>query len=138
MSKSVKLEWHKKMRARACDYSSGVCQKCGAKTDILHGVIHHRKYPAGVYEREVEELMDEGICVWLCRECHQKIHIAETLDESKEHLKSGGYCKHCGELVFGGWDRAKTLGLDYCICRKCYKARKRIEQQEEAGQLRLW
>jgi hypothetical protein len=138
LGKSNKLEWHKRMRYRACNYATETCQKCGRKTDIQHGVIHHAKYPPGVYTRDVEDLMEEGICVWLCRDCHNKIHIAHTFEESKDHLKSGGYCKHCGKLVFGCWDRARTLGLDYCICRRCYKKMKSVKQQEESGQLRLF
>ena len=137
MSKSAKLDWHIRMRVRACVYSSETCQKCKKPTDVAHGVIHHLKYPPGVYEKDVEPLIDEGICMWLCKACHNQLHIAETLEESKGHLKSGGYCKHCGELVFGGWNRAKTLGLDYCICKKCYKAMKALRKQEQAGQKRL-
>lgn len=138
MSKSNKLDWHKRMRARACTYAGEVCHRCGVATDISHGVIHHTRYPPGIYERDVESLMNEGICVWLCKHCHQEIHLAESLEESLDPLKSGGYCEHCGELVYGGWDRARTLGLDYCICRKCYKRMKATKQQEAAGQLRLW
>lgn len=138
VNKSIKLDWHNRMRLRACTYARESCQKCGKVTDILHGVIHHTKYPEGVYTHDVESLMDEGICFWLCKQCHFQIHIAYTLEESEDHLKRGGYCKHCGELVFGGWDRAKTLGLDYCICRLCYIRMKVIKHQNEAGQLKFF
>ena len=81
--------------------------------------------------------MDAGICMWLCRLCHDEQHTASSIAEAGEPLKRGGYCRHCGQHVYGGWDRAKTLGLDYCICRKCYKKMKGISQQVKAGQLSL-
>ena len=138
VNKSVKREWHDAMRERACVFAGAICQRCGRHTGVHDGVIHHWKYPAGVYERDVEELITEGICAWVCKECHNKIHIAYTLEESKHPLKNAGYCKYCGELAFGCWDRAKTLGLDYCICRKCYNQGKSRRRQIDAGQLKLF
>lgn len=138
MKGNLKREWHKKMKARACQYAGEKCQNCHKSTRVSSGVIHHLEYPAGVYEKDVEELIDDEICVWLCRECHLQIHLAHSLEESQQHLKNGGHCQYCKKLVFGGWDRAKTLGLDYCICKGCYKAIKAIEKQKSTGQLTLF
>lgn len=138
VTKKEKRQWHDKMRSRACAYSCQKCQICGAFANVSRGVIHHTKYPEGVYSHDVEQLIDEDICQWLCKQCHQKTHIAYSLEESNNSIKNAGYCKHCGDLAFGGWARAKTLGLEYCICRKCHKFRKNIEKQIEAGQLTLF
>ena len=138
MDKPAKHDWHSQMRLRACVYSSETCQHCKKHANITRGVIHHIKYPPHVYEREVEALIDEGICLWLCKTCHNQLHLAKTIDESKNALKSGGYCKYCGKLVFGGWDRAKTLKLDHCICKECYRAIKALQKKEKAGQARFF
>jgi hypothetical protein len=74
----------------------------------------------------------------LRKKCHNQLHLAQTMEESKNTLKSGGYCKCCGVLVFGGWDRAQTLGVDYCICKKCYCAMKAAQKQEKAGQTKFF
>ena len=137
-TKAKKAEWHNRMRLRACRYVNEICQNCQRATPVENGVIHHLKYPAGVYGREVEALIDESVCLWLCKACHEQAHIAESFDETRATVKNAGYCYYCGKLAFGGWDRGKSLGVAYCICKKCLKAIRAKEKQEGAGQLSLF
>ena len=132
-----KAEWHARMRERANRYANGRCSACQKETTVTTGVIHHLSYPAGVYQRDVEELIEEDICVWLCHPCHDQIHIASTAEDFAQ-FKRGGYCHYCGRLNFGGWERNKLLGLEHCICRKCFKSMKKRLQQKAAGQLSLF
>ena len=127
------------MRPRACAFAFGQCQRCGKPAKDLDGVIHHLKYPAGCYQRNVEDLMREKICQWLCRPCHDAIHLTDDFEVSQEDRnKSGAHCKICGDLIFGAWDRARTLGIDYPICRKCLAKQRAEEKLDKAGQLKLF
>ena len=126
------------MRERAWHNANGICAVCQSQIELHYGVIHHTVYPAGVYEREVEMLMEEGICVWLCRACHEQMHIAQALEETNGSVKNAGECFYCGRTAFGGWERARTLGIDHCICRSCYQARVHRRQAEESGQISLF
>jgi hypothetical protein len=133
-----KRDWHEQMRDRACSLAGGICQQCGRSALGYDGVIHHLKYLPECYNRTVEDLMREKVCVWLCRACHDTIHIAENHAEAMaDHRKTGGYCRCCGELEFGIWDRARTLKIDYPLCRKCLRARQRSGKESAAGQLDL-
>jgi hypothetical protein len=133
-----KRVWHEEMRDRACAWAGGTCQTCGQSAQGFDGVIHHLKYTPGCYGELVEELMRQNICVWLCRQCHDKIHIAEDFAEAgADHRKSGGYCKHCGELEFGIWDRARTLKIDYPLCKKCWRTQQAGDKEIAAGQMTL-
>ena len=139
IKKSEKKHWHKIMKPRARHRAKGICQQCNTPTPTLKsGVIHHTAYPAGVYEREVESLMDEGICIWLCRRCHEQAHIATDFDETRGDVKNAGNCEYCGKVAYGGWERGRTLGLDICICKPCLKQMRARERREQAGQLRLF
>lgn len=132
-----KMEWHSKMKERAHKYSEGRCSSCQKVTTVKTGVIHHLSYPAGVYERDVEELIEEDICVWLCLPCHQEVHMAASAAEAG-HMKRGGHCHYCNRLTFGGWERNKLLGLDHCICRKCFQSIKQRLRMEAEGQMNLF
>lgn len=138
LTKAKKAEWHDRMRLRACQYANELCQNCQKVTLLDNGVIHHLQYPVGVYEQEVETLIDQSICVWLCKACHEQAHIAESFDETRTTVKNAGYCYYCGKLAYGGWERGKSLGIAYCICKKCLKAIRTKEKQERDGQLSLF
>jgi hypothetical protein len=137
VTKLQKRKWHDEMRQRACDYSHGICSSCRELTDISHGVIHHLAYPAGVYKIDVEILIDKNICIWLCKECHQKIHYTDNLAKSSAGKLNGGKCHFCGRICYGGWDRAKTLGITQCICSECHQARKKREKLIQQGRARM-
>lgn len=134
VTKLQKREWHNTMRQRACDYSQGICGLCKKITLPVGGVIHHLGYPSGVYSIDVEVLIDQKICIWLCRECHEKIHITDEIEKSGAGKLNAGKCHLCGRICFGGWDRAKMLGIKECICRKCYRANKKRDKAIENGQ----
>jgi hypothetical protein len=134
VSKIHKREWHNEMRQRACDYSQGVCSWCKTLTDINHGVIHHYAYPSGVYEIDVEMLIDTKVCVWLCKECHEKTHFTDRIENSGAGKLNAGKCHICGKLCYGGWDRAKGIGISQCICKKCYRKNKKREEMIRQGQ----
>ena len=127
------------MRPRACEIAVVKCQQCGKPAKDLDGVIHHLKYPAGCYGRNVEDLMREKICQWLCRPCHDAIHITDNFEEAQESReKSGAHCKICGALDFGVWERARTLGIDYPICKKCLSKQKSERKIDESGQMKFF
>jgi hypothetical protein len=138
VTKTRKREWHDKMRQRACDYSHGVCDSCEKITDVSHGVIHHLAYPSRVYEMDVETLIDRNICVWLCKECHEKVHFTDRIEGSSTGKLNAGKCHLCGKICYGGWERAKTLGVSQCICRKCHQANKKREEIIKQGQKELF
>ena len=125
VTKYRKRDWHNEMRQRACKISQGICGICKAATDVEHGVIHHQSYPSGVYEVDVEILIDRKICIWICKECHKLVHFTDNIENSGSGKLNAGNCHICGKLCYGGWDRAKKLGTKQCICRRCYKAKKR-------------
>lgn len=131
-------EWHDEMRQRACDYSQGICNLCGKLTDIRHGVIHHLAYPPGVYEVDVETLINDKICVWLCRECHENVHYTDKIENSGAGKLNAGECHICGKICYGGWDRAKTLKISQCICKKCYRVNKNRAEGVKHGQKLLF
>lgn len=136
--KQHKKAWHEMMRPRASLFASEKCKNCGKTTEGLNGVIHHLKYPARCYERSVEVLMRENICQWLCRTCHDAIHVSDNFEEAQEdRSKSGAHCKICGDLIFGAWDRARTLGIDYAICRKCLSKQKAEQKIDQSGQMKF-
>ena len=138
MSKHEGKAWHLEMRPRACAYAFGKCQRCGKTAEGYDGVIHHLSYPAGCYKRTVEDLIREGICQWLCRNCHNAIHITESWEEAQtDKMKRGAHCTICGELTFGVWDRAKTLGINHAICKKCMRRQRRETSEDQSGQLKL-
>jgi hypothetical protein len=134
VTKRQKYEWHNSMRQRACDYSQGICGLCKKTVDVKTGVIHHSAYPPGVYEIDVEVLINEKICVWLCKECHEKVHYTDKIENSGAGKLNAGKCHICDEICYGGWDRAKTLGIDKCICKKCYRANKKRTEAIKKGQ----
>ena len=139
INKQFKRAWHERMRPRACDYSGGKCQGCGQAAEGANGVIHHLKYPTGCYHRDVEDLIRERICQWLCRKCHDAIHVTEAFAEAQnDSMKRGAHCKICGKLSFGVWDRAKYLRIDFPICKRCSRKRMREQQLEKAGQMNLF
>lgn len=141
MSKQLKKQWHLSMRQRAFEYANKICKQCQETTSLKGGVIHHTAYPVGVYERCVEKLIDEGICEWLCRLCHEKVHLALDFDETRGNVRNAGFCNSCGKIAYGGWDRGRGLGdndEDICICKSCLKKRRSREKKEQAGQLRLF
>jgi hypothetical protein len=135
--KQHKRAWHETMRPRACALALGKCQSCGKPAEGLNGVIHHLKYPTGCYEQDVEDLMGQKVCQWLCRSCHDAIHVIDNFEEAQDRKKSGAHCKICGDLIFGAWDRARTLGIDYAICRNCLAKQKKEEALDKAGQMKL-
>ena len=136
--KKHKRVWHETMRPRACAFAFNKCERCGKSAEGFDGVIHHLKYPSDCYQRSVEDLMREKICQWLCRPCHDAIHVTDNFEETEDRKKSGAHCKFCGELTFGVWDRARTLGIDYAICRKCLVRQKEEDKKDKAGQLKLF
>ncbi|MCB0080773.1 MAG: F420H2 dehydrogenase subunit FpoO [Caldilineaceae bacterium] len=133
-----KRAWHEEMRNCACDYAGQQCMQCKMVTPVYQGVIHHTSYPVGVYERNVEDLIEQGICLWLCRSCHEAAHLAETEEETRSSVKNAGVCHHCGKVAYGGWDRAHSLGLDYSICRKCHRSIVQRQRAENAGQIGMF
>ena len=89
------------------------------------GVIHHLSYPAGCHKRNVEDLLREKICQWLCRTCHDAIHITESWEEAeKDKMKRGAHCAICGELTFGGLGPCANFGDQVCRLQKMYAATK--------------
>ena len=138
MKKSAKIAWHNTMRQRACIHAGERCQNCGKHTSIVKGVIHHLTYPPDVYEQPVEQLIDDEICSWLCKICHSQEHIAYSFEESRHFMRRGGYCHHCNQLIFGGWDRGKSMGVNYCICKKCFKSIKMRKKLEDSGQMSMF
>jgi hypothetical protein len=134
VTKQQKRDWHKSMRKRACDYSGQICGRCNKHTTVNLGVIHHLSYPSGVYEVDVEALIDQKICMWLCKPCHVDAHFTDDITLSGAGKRNAGTCHLCGKLCYGGWDRAKTLGLTRCICRACHQANKRREEAIKNGQ----
>jgi hypothetical protein len=126
------------MRPRAASYARFRCKHCGGDAPTKNGVIHHYRYPAGVYQRNVEELLSEGVVAWLCNSCHDKIHYAETFEESQKALTRGGKCKYCGKTMFGGWERGRILGTNDCLCRKCFRNFQRTKDEAKSGQMTLF
>ena len=127
-----KMNWHRRLRERACIHASAICQLCGSETELRDGVIHHNEYPMAWWDSDdVEEVMDLGICAWWCKKCHRDHHIAHSLEEAMQPGKTGGVCHFCGQLKYdGGWNRARCLGLNYYLCKKCHKAKKHKEGGE--------
>ena len=138
VTKTRKREWHDEMRQRACDYSQGICDSCEKITNISNGVIHHLAYPAGVYEIDVEILIEKNICVWLCKECHEKVHFTDKIENSGSGKLNAGNCHLCGRICYGGWDRAKTLGITQCICIRCHRANKKRAKVIQQGQTEMF
>jgi len=136
--KQDKRVWHDVMRPRACAFAVGKCQRCGKSAEGFQGVIHHLKYPEGCYGRPVEDLIRERICEWLCRQCHEAIHITDEWADAQDQKKSGGHCKICGKLAFGVWDRAKTLGIEYPICKRCLSQQRHEDKINKSGQLKFF
>jgi hypothetical protein len=135
--KQFKRAWHEAMRPRACVLASGRCQRCDKPAQGMDGVIHHLKYPAGCYQQNVEDLMREKICQWLCRSCHEAIHVTDNFEETQDRKKNGAHCKICGKLSFGVWDRARNMGIDYPICKRCLRKQRKQERIDKSGQLKF-
>ena len=123
-------QWHLANKKKAWLKAQKKCQNCHKPTTPFKGSIHHYKYLPNCYEKDVcvIEMMDRGICIWLCRECHEELHTAKTFKESQEvHEKNSGYCFVCGIHAYRCWDRAKSLGIKKCLCRSCYEDHKKEE-----------
>ncbi len=124
VTKQDKAEWHREMKPVAYDIRDGLCMHCSHKFPIEDSVIHHTAYPSGVYSLHISELFDNGLCEWLCNECHQKAHIAVSYEETKKGVKNAGYCHSCNNLSFGGWERGHGMKENFCICRACFNKNK--------------
>ena len=120
--------WHLKNKTKAWNYAQKRCEECDKLTTLYKGSIHHLKYLSNCYEDDVcvIDMMDQDICMWLCRKCHRLVHLATSYEESlNNHEKKSGYCTYCGRYAHACWDRAKTLQIRKCICRQCYEVHKR-------------
>lgn len=113
--------WHDQNREKAWLYSNKICGECKGITEFDEGLIHHTAYPHGVYERQVEELIDNDICIWVHKTCHDLLHTANSLEEAKTgFFKIKGTCDICNNITVRGWQRAKDLNLTIeCICEFC-------------------
>lgn len=113
--------WHDQNREKAWIHSNKTCGECKQITECDEGLIHHTAYPHGVYERQVEELIDNNICIWVHKTCHDLLHTANTPEEAKTGFyKIKGTCDICNNITVRGWERAKDLNLPIeCICEFC-------------------
>lgn len=121
-------KWHLANKEKAWHEANKRCQKCEKLTTPLNASIHHLKYLPHCYEEDVcvIEMMDNNICKWLCRTCHEETHEAKNFKESREvHEKKSGYCFVCGKYAYACWDRAVGIGIKKCLCRSCFKDHKK-------------
>lgn len=135
--KAEKFAWHKKFKPAAARYAKEICHHCKHHTPEDEGVIHHESYSPGVYKQHVIHLMKNGICVWLCKDCHQEEHRADCVEDGIKTQQTGGECYFCGRYNYNGWKRARQRGDDKNICRRCWRSGKKERKREESGQLSL-
>ena len=105
------LAWHNFNRQIAWKYCGGECQIC--HKHVKRGVIHHYRYPKDWEGESVISLINDGVCVFLCEECHKYKHLDNTMKP----------CDNCGKDTLHGLDRARGLQMcleGYSFCHDCF------------------
>ncbi|MEZ4638768.1 MAG: hypothetical protein R2873_27380 [Caldilineaceae bacterium] len=133
-----KRAWHEEMRNCACDYAGQQCMQCKMVTPVYQGVIHHTSYPVGVYERNVEDLIEQGICLWLCRS-YEAAHLPETEEETRSSVKNVPvFVITAAKLPMARMGSCSFAGLDYSICRSATARIVQRQRAENAGQIGMF
>ncbi len=120
--KSARGAWHSRHIKEVTNIFDNTCQMCGCNPPDKKGVAHHLSYPKDYWLIPLDQKVKEGIITFVCKDCHQKSHTADTYQEYKDDkLKHSGYCTVCNDFAPKMWKRYHPDNFPFALCKPCLK-----------------